>query len=295
VQRRNHPHVRLAAVTAGVALALAACGDDGTEPAAQPDDSIPTTDTTTPPTGTDAPATDGVEHPTGSDEVVIEIAYEGGFLPIEAVFTQLPSLLVTGNGSHFKLGPVAAIYPGPLLPNVQVSDIGEADVQRLLELAAEHGLFTEREYESPDNIADAPDTVVTIHANGETYVHRAYALGIGSGLDGAGEEGDRAELQAFVEAARFELDQGSETVAFEPETYLLRATPVTDLTGFELPPTVVDWPAVGISLADASDCLAVPADTVGDLFADANQLTFFVEDDVTYHVAAKPQLAGDAC
>jgi hypothetical protein len=286
-------------------MGLSACGDDSPAPVADPPDGTsPTPDSTIPdstipdstiPDSTTAPGGQPIEHPTGTDEVVVEISYEGGFMPAEAIFAQLPTLLVTGDGRHFTLGPVPAVYPGPLLPNVQVEALGEVDVQRLLGLAAEHGLFTEREYESPDNIADAPDTVVTIHANGETYIHRAYALGIGSGLDDAGEEGDRAELQAFVEAARFELDQGSETVAFEPETYLLRATPVTDLTGFELPPTVVDWPAVGISLADASDCLAVPADTVGDLFAGANQLTFFVEDDVTYHVAAKPQLAGDAC
>jgi hypothetical protein len=34
---------------------------------------------------------------------------------------------------------------------------------------------------------------------------------------------------------------------------------------------------------------------VHDLFADANQLTFFVQNDVTYQVTVKPQLPGDAC
>jgi hypothetical protein len=276
-------------------MGLSACGDDSPAPVADPPDStVPAPDSTIP-DGTTAPGGQPIEHPTGADEVVVEIAYEGGFMPVEAIFTQLPTLLVTGDGQRFTQGPQIAIYPGPLLPNVQVAALGEDGVQQLLEIAAEHGLFTEREYASPDNIADAPDTVVTIHANGETYVHRAYALGIESGIDGTGDEGDRAELAAFVEAATSELDDGSDTVAFEPETYLLRATPVTDLSGFELEPTLVDWPDVGISLADASDCLAVPADAVGDLLGAANQLTFFVVDDVTYQVAAKPLLAGDAC
>ena len=294
MQRRNIPHVRLAAVTATVALTLAACGDDNAEPAAQPDDSMPTPDTTIPPAGTDVPGGEAFEHPTGADEVVIEIAHEGGFVPVETVFAQLPVLLVGGDGSQYVQGPQIAIYPGPLLPNVQVSDIGEEGIQSLLALAAEHGLLTEREYESPDHIADAPDTVVTIHANGETYVHRAYALGAGGGLDASDETGDRAELLAFVEAATADAFEGERS--FEPETYLLRATPVDDLSGYDVEPTVSDWPAdVSLALADATQCAEVPASEVSALFADANQLTFYVEGGVTYQLSVKPELPGNRC
>lgn len=291
MQRRTNPHIRLAAATATVALALAACGDDGVEPAQQPGDSVPTPDTTVP--TTDTPADDGLEHPTNSDDVVIEIGYEGGFLPVEGVFTQLPVLLVAGDGSQYVQGPQIEIYPGPLLPNVQVSDIGESGIQSLLDLAAEHGLLTEREYESPQNVADAPDTVVTIRANGETYVHRAYALGIG-GLDGSDETGDRAELQAFVDAATVAAAEGER--AFNPDMYLVRATPVDDLSVYDVEPTVVDWPAdVSVALSDVGECAALPAGEVADLFAEANQLTFFVDGDVTYQVSVKPELPGGGC
>ena len=307
MERRKHPrpnpHLRLAAVTASMALALAACGDDTAEPAAQPDDSIPTPDTTAPTDGTQTPDTtappdDRIEHPTGADEVVVEITHEGGFMPAEATFTQLPVLLVAGDARQYVQGPQIAIYPGPLLPNVLVSDIGEDGIQSLLDLAAEHGLLTEREYESPDNVADAPDTVVTIHANGETYVHRAYALGIGGGPEPGVETGDRAELQAFVDAATADTIGGDPTgeQSFEPETYLVRATPVDDRSAYEVEPTVVDWPAdVSLTLAEASECAEVAADEVADLFADATQLTFFVEDDVTYQLSVRPQLPGDGC
>lgn len=299
MQRRNHPHLRLAAVTAGVALALAACGDDAIEPAAQPADSVPTPDTTAPPGATDAPDDALVEHPTGADEVVVEIGYEGGFMPVDAAFTQLPVLLVAGDGSQYVQGPQIEIYPGPLLPNVQVSDIGDDGIRSLLDLAADHGLLTDREYDSPDNIADAPDTVVTIHANGETYVHRAYALGIGGGPDGERETGERGELQAFVDAATAGTIDGDPTGGeqrFEPETYLVRATPVDDLSSYELEPTVLDWPTdVPLVLADAAECAAVPAAAVADLFTDATQLTFFVEDGVTYQLSVRPELPGDGC
>ncbi len=272
-------------------IGLAACGDDSST-ADQPTGPVetiapPATPApTTPAPPTTAPA---FEHPTGADEVVLEIAYEGGFLHPDAAFGLLPVTVVTGDARQFVLGPQIEIYPQPLLPNVLVSEIGEAGVQRLLELAAEHGLLTEREYARNDMIADAADTVVRISANGETYEHRAYALGLDTD-----ESGDRAELQAFVEAVTAEPAMDEE--AFAPEHYLVRATPVDDVTDYDVEPTLVDWPAdSALVLADANECVEVPADDVHGLFADANQLTFFVEDDVAYQVTVKPQLPGDNC
>lgn len=283
-------HILPAFAAGALVFALAGCGDDSST-ADQPDGS---TETIAPP-ATAAPTTaaptptPGFEHPTGADEVVVEIAYEGGFVPVDAAFGQLPLLLVSGDARQFVLGPQIEIYPQPLLPNVLVSEIGETGIQDLLDLAAEHGLLTAREYERNDRIADAPDTVVRISANGETYEHRAYALGLDTT-----ETGDRAELQAFIEAATADL--AMDAAEFEPENYLIRATPIDDTSGYETEPTLVDWPAESsFLLAGASDCAEVPAGSVHDLFADANQLTFFVQNDVTYQVTVKPQLPGDAC
>src|SRR5215207_1318497 len=171
-------------ITAALALTLAACGDDDAPPAASdstnPGTSTPSTTPphTTPP-GTSTPDTTapdggGLQHPVGADEVVLRIAYEGGFVPQEAAFLNLPTLLVTGDGRLIVPGPMIEIYPGPLLPNLQQRTISEAGIQQLLGMAAEHGLLTAREYTDPTNIADAPDTVVEISASGETYRHQAY-------------------------------------------------------------------------------------------------------------------------
>lgn len=281
----NFPRLVPAFAAGALVVGLAACGDDSSTAdrptATDPTETIPPPDTVTPTT-----VAAGFEHPTGADEVVVEIAYEGGFVPVDVAFSQTPVLLVSGDGRQFVAGPQIEIYPGPLLPNVLVSNIGEDGIQALLDLAAEHGLLTERDYARNDMIADAADTVVRISANGETYEHRAYALGI----DG-GETGVRAELQAFVAAATADL--AMDAAAFEPETYLVRATPIEDTTGFEVEPTIVDWPVESsLALAGAAE---VPAASVRELFADANQLTFFVQDDVTYQLAVKPQLPGDSC
>src|SRR4051794_20450974 len=182
---RNHPPY--AALVALAALALAACGDDSTN-GDVPTDSLPVetiapVETTPPPTVPPTTVPSGIEHPAGADDVIVRIAYEGGFVPVEMTFLNLPALLVSGDGHTFVEGPVADIYPGPLLPNIQTSPVSEAGIQDLLALAEEHGLLADVTYTDPTNIADAPDTVVEISANGATFVHRAYALAINDETD----------------------------------------------------------------------------------------------------------------
>ena len=284
------------AVAALAAVLLVACGDDSPNGDA-PSDSLPVdtvapADTTAPPTTAVA---GGIDHPTGADEVVVRIAYEGGFVPVEVAFLNLPTLLVTGDGQAIVQGPIAEIYPGPLLPNMQARPVTEAGIQDLLVLAEDHGLLADVEYTNPTNIADAPDTVVEIAANGETFVHRAYALGISDETDPA-----RAALADFVAQATGDWLYGDNPelgpeAPYTSDTSLIRASEVGDYTG-DVEPTVVDWPAdASVRLADAGECAAVPAAEVGDLFADANQLTFFAEDGITYQLTVKPLLPGDGC
>lgn len=272
-------------VSALLVLGLTACGDDRADPVVAP-------------VGSDAPPTSesaAYQHPTGADEVVVSIEQEGGFAPVEMIFARVPTVLVTGDGRQLTPGPQIAIYPGPLLPNVQVADLGEAGVQDLLALADRHGLLQAREYATPTNIADATDTVVTIRVGGETYVHRAYALGLEGGLDDTGAPVDddaRRQLAEFVREASM---VSGDTTSFEPDAYLVRAMPVDDLSGFDIEPTVVAWPEdVDVDLATA-ECTEVAADAVGDTFTTANQLTFFEQAGATYQLAVKPLLPGSGC
>ena len=300
----NTKHPSYLAFAALLTLGLAACGDDSSgdqPPGTPPVVTVPSVDSTAPPTTvapTVAPPTtvpSGFEHPTGADDVVVRIAYEGGFVPVDMMFLNLPTLLVSGDGHVFVQGPVPEIYPGPLLPNIQVSPVTEAGVQDLLSLADEHGLLADVTYSDPTNIADAPNTVVEIAANGQTFRHSAYALGINEETDPA-----RKALADFVAAATGDWLYGPNPELgaqepYQPATYLIRASEVGDYTG-DIEPTVVDWPAdASVRLVDASECAAIPAAEVGDLFASANQLTYFAEAGITYQVTVKPQLPGDAC
>jgi hypothetical protein len=276
----------------GLGLAAAACGSDDTEPAA------PSSDSTLPPVGSD----DGFEHPTGADDVVVSYAELGGFTTREFAFQQTPRVLISGDGRVFSPGAQIAIYPGPLLPAVQVQPITDDGIQDVLASAEEAGLFAEIDYTIDSNIADATTATVTISANGETWVHEAYALDVAG--NGVAETPERQALLDFVmQLADLQQLVGEEalgeTELFEPTEYAIEALVVDDLSAFGtdgIDPTVVDWPAeVPVRLADAQECTVVAASEVGEVLAAANQLTFFDESGVTYQVLARPVLPGQAC
>jgi hypothetical protein len=289
---------RIVPVLIVAALGVAACGSESDSPAA--DDSLP-------PAVSDSlpPAADGYEHPTGADEVVVQYAEVGGFLPREFAFQQTPNVLVSGDGRVFGPGAQIEIYPGPLLPAVQVQPITEDGIQAILAAADEVGLLAQIDYEQPTNIADASTAQVTINVDGQTYVHEAYALGLANPAE-PGEETtpERQALADFI-AQLMDLqtlvgaDQLGEQTIFEADEYGIEALVVDDLSVYGtdgIEPTVVDWPAeVSVRLADAATCTVVSAGEVGEALAAANQLTFFTDAGVTYQVLAKPILPGTDC
>jgi hypothetical protein len=100
-------------------LALAACGDDARPPAAA---TLPPVTSTSP----SEPSGPSYDLATGADDVVISVRYDGGFAPVGAIFARTPVALITGDGRALTSGPVPAIYPGPLLPNIQERSITPA-------------------------------------------------------------------------------------------------------------------------------------------------------------------------
>lgn len=277
-----------------VLVAMVSCGDDGGPASSSAPPDVTATLPTIPPTvaSTAAGAT-SYEYGTGPQDVVIEVVYEGGFLPPEAIFTRTPTALVTGDGRVLSTGPVTAIYPGPLLPNVLQQTISPEGIEELLGLADELGLLADVTYPRKDTIADAPDTVVTIRVDGERYSHQAYALDIEPETDEA-----RANLSMFVAAIGDLTTTVGDAVGpaepFVPEQYLMRAEPVELSTlSFDVEPTIVEWPAdLPVRLVDAAECAELPAADAEAVFGDATQLTFFTEADATYQVAVVQQVPG---
>jgi len=282
---------RIVPVLVVAALGLAACGSDSDSDSTAAGDSLP-------------PVADGYQHPTGADDVVIEYAEVGGFMPREFAFRQTPNVLISGDGRSFSPGAQIEIYPGPLLPAVQVWSIAEDGIQAALAAADEAGLFQEIDYEQPTNIVDASTAQVTINVDGETYVHSAYALGIGGGLgaEATASTPERQALADFIAELQEITSPGptSDPDIFEPTEFGLEAVVVDDLSAYGsdgIEPTVVDWPAdVSVRLADAATCTVVSAAEVGEVLMSANQLTFFRDvNDSIYQVLVKPIIPGARC
>ena len=61
------------------------------------------------------PVDRGIEHPTGSDQVVLRVADEGGFVPVDYMLSSMPSFSLYGDGTLITPGAQIDIYPGPAL------------------------------------------------------------------------------------------------------------------------------------------------------------------------------------
>ena len=146
-----------------LALLAAACGaDDGS-------------DTTTQPPGTTAP-------PEGPARMLLMVSNEGGFLPLEVALNQSPSFTLLTDGMLIFRGAIPAIFPGPLLPNLQQVKLTADQMNDVRVLIDAIGLPDITDYVNNDAnsfVADASSTVaIYVDDDGVTHRMSVYALGL---------------------------------------------------------------------------------------------------------------------
>jgi hypothetical protein len=125
-----------------------------------------------PQSGTD----DRISHPTGPTDLVLRVAFEGGFAPQEILLTQTPGLSLYGDGTLITQGAQTAIFPGPAIAPLQMTRVTDTGMQRILRAARAAGLMgPDRHYEN-NSVADASTTVFTLNAGGGVHRISAYAL-----------------------------------------------------------------------------------------------------------------------
>jgi hypothetical protein len=149
--------------------------------------------------GTGGTGSSGIEHPTGADEVVLRVAYEGGFVPVDYALRSIPSWTLYGDGTLVMQAPQIEIYPPPALPGLTATPISEEGVQAILEAARDAGVMDGDASYGNDCIADAATTVFTTNANGTTSVVSAYALDVGEPAGSCGNEQEADERAALAE------------------------------------------------------------------------------------------------
>jgi hypothetical protein len=129
------------------------------------------------------PPSDGggaIEHPQGSDEVVLRMSLGGGFVPVEWTLTSFPTFTLYGDGTVITAGPQIAIYPPPALPAIVTRTVTEEGIQAIVRAAFDAGLGS-RDIDATETgrtlIADAATTTFTLTAGGRTTTASVYALG----------------------------------------------------------------------------------------------------------------------
>lgn len=286
-------------------LMLAACGEDdavgngGTSPTATPAAS---------------PTVEPIDHPTGDDEMILTIAWEGGFVMPEEIVRRLPLFALLGNGCVVTQGPQIEIYPQPALPNLQQTCLTEEGVQQVLQAAKDAGLLDgDAEYRY-DMIADAPWTVFTLNANGTTTTVRAYALAEGEQTTGTPEADAARQKLADLQNKLGDLRSWLPATAFDGEEQpydVTRMQLIVDPVGeddADAPEDIeiqrLDWP-LATPLADLGEpypfedwrCTVVEGDDLATLMEQlqgANRLTQWQSGDAEYRLIPRPLLPGEA-
>jgi hypothetical protein len=248
-----------------------------------------------------------ISHPTGPDQIVMQVVTGGGFVPIEYNYTLLPEFTLYGDGTVIVTGPTIAIYPGPALPNLQTTKVSEDVIQVLLSAAKEAGLFQNGvDYGSP-GVADVPTTTIVINADGTTYRSEIYALGF---EDGGGLTLEQQQARAAVSALQGKLS----TLALTSEEVIWAPYEFSSLAVFSRPvdaaytpdpndvqPNRLVWPLADLATAGeevhpglrkvilTGDDLA----TLRPLLDQATQITLWESEGKDYNLWFRPLLPGE--
>jgi hypothetical protein len=240
--------------------------------------------------GSGAPASSSTAGGATDDGLVLQVAYTGGFVTPETNLGRLPLVSVYADGRIITEGPVAAIYPGPALPNLQVAQVSRQRVEELVDHAFQAGIGQDNDYGTP-SVADVPSTRFTIVTTEGTQTAEVYALA--EGLFPEGDTGGLTEEQVTARRPLLDLlDElttagGRASESYVPEAVAVLAGPWV-ATEDEMPaPEPVAWPGPPLPGEPVAEVLALTcvtadgedATAVLEAAATANARTPWTTDD----------------
>lgn len=130
----------------------------------------------------DAPADpgagSGIDHSTEGHDVLVRVAFEGGFVAPEWTYRSLPGFSLYGDGTLILPGAQIELYPGPALPSISTRTVTEEGIQTTLEeaLGSIQGVPDEMLDMGSVGLADVPTTVITIRAGDVDRTIKVYGL-----------------------------------------------------------------------------------------------------------------------
>ena len=259
------------------------------------------------PAATESPVAFG--YATGPRDLVLRLRHVGGFVPPSFHFSEVPVVVVYGDGTVIVPGPIPAIYPGPAMPNLQKATITPEGMQRLLAAARDAGLLGVDAHYDLGGVMDASTAEFTVIVDGITHTVSAYALNIG--VD-APQGTDPNVVAARARLADFAMQLSSlegllageigPWSAFEAESVqlLVTAGAPQDPEGLAQDPIAwpLDTPLAGFGetrheLIQGERCGVVTGEDLAalrPLFAAANTLTPWTDDGAAFGIVIRPLL-----
>jgi len=268
------------------------------------------------PSASGGPAPSTIAHPTGAGDLVLRYEETGGFAGPQPNLGRYPAVAVYGDGSVITEGPIPAIFPGPALPNLRVTKLTEAGLQRLLAAATTAGLLGPDAQYDATGIADATTAEFTVVAGGSRHHVTAYALGISTPEqeDGAANVAARTRLRAFTQVLGDLRRTFADDIVGPDSPYAFGSIRVQAARGAPKPgdPAVtrppLDWPlstplatfgqpGKGAGVMESFRCGVVTGadlDILRPLLAQATQITGWRSDGVIYTLVLQPMLPDES-
>lgn len=253
---------------------------------------------------------DSTQHPTGKDQIVLQVSSGGGFAPASYNLTTLPQFTLCGDGTVIVPGATPAIYPGPALPSLQTTRISEDAIQEILSAAKEAGLFANGvEYGQP-GITDMPTTSIVVNAEGKTYTTNIYALGMEPGAGGLTmqQQQARAAINDLVDKLGVLTDYQAGEIKWEAYAYTalkvfsLAVDPSTNPVPNDPRPNELVWPLGDLStlgepvMPEGYRTVVVSGDdlaTLQPLLVQGTQITLWTSGAHQYNLFFRPLLPNE--
>ena len=311
--------IRSAFLLVSVALTLAACGGsgDGSGPAPigtppgppvdnplEPPPMPPSPPDEPPPVEPPPPPPAGAALPNAED-VVVSISSSGGLVPVEASLGQLPSIVIYSDGTVVRPGPVPEIYPGALLPALEVGRLHPVTLAWIIDSARASGVLEGAQDFGFPGVTDLDSTTVSALIDGVEQTANAYALyeefSNDPALTGAQREA-RQTLMALVSKVLAATAGLSEWTEPSLDRVVIWALPYFARDDFD-PGAPIEWPLnpellsfdpdLGLACVELSDRRA---ERLVQAALPATQLTPWLLEGQRFSLVVRPALtASDGC
>jgi hypothetical protein len=247
--------------------------------------------------------------------LLLKVTSEGGFINPAATLAALPIVTVYVDGKIFTPAPVDAIFPGPLLPGLNVRDVGPEGAKSILAAIRTAGL-DKPAAGGPGIPGDTGTDVFTILTDGVTTTSRFSGNGPGGpGVGTGGITGGAPERTAALDLLNRLLDPAETWGApaapespYTPSGYRIFVGPAGAQPDPSAGSASVAWPLA--TRLDAFGTAAVPdrgiaglrqgvalgadAETLTPILKSATTETTFTSAGKSYSLYVRPLLPDEA-